>query len=172
MRIIIAEPPQPDALQDGLRPGAPLAARYVVELAGKFDVAQRRAPRQQVEFLKHHGAARIRLAHRHAVDANLADERLDEPVDDAQQGRLAAARGTEQRDDLPIRYGEGDILKYRQEIALVPFAREAVADIVDLDHLCAACQGATLRSSRRSSEFKMMPAAARMTTPTKIIEVS
>ena len=45
-------------------------------------------------------------------------------------------------------------------------------DALDLDHPAAPVQGATRRSSARRPAFIATPAAARMTTPTKIIEVS
>src|SRR5208337_43153 len=123
------EPEQDEQLVDPLLD----ARRVPVEQMGDgCNVARHRPMRKQAVALNDIAYAAPQLLARDrpgvaALDEDRAAGRLDEPVDHAQHGRLAAARGPYQRDDRAALYRERQALDggVRAEIA---------ADVVDLDH--------------------------------------
>ena len=106
---------------DVLALGLGLAAQFEAE----GDVAQHRRPGHQREILEHEGALRSRRADRLAVDRDRAGVGLDQPGDDLEQRRLAAAARAEQAGQLAARKVEVDAAQ-RLDVAV---------DLADAAHL-------------------------------------
>src|SRR5262249_13176894 len=70
-----------------------------------------REPREQRVGLEHHAAIAARPVDRPAVERHRAGRGLGEAGDDAQQGRLAAARGPEDADEVVVGDAEIDRLE-------------------------------------------------------------
>jgi hypothetical protein len=85
--------------------------------------------------LEDDGDAARRADHLLPLDANLPLARIDETVDRAQQRRLAAAAGADDRDDLALADLEVDVLEHAQRA-------ELLRDAVDLDAPSVAVGGA------------------------------
>jgi hypothetical protein len=98
------------------------------------DVLERGAVRKQVEALEHHrdlGAHRADLplgaVHARSVHPDLAAVVGFEPVDAAQERRLARAGRPDDADHLTLRHPRGDALEHRHR-------PEMLADAVEFDH--------------------------------------
>jgi hypothetical protein len=90
---------QPHQLQQLLRPREPLAPRHAADAQAVGDVLGHAQVREERVGLEHH--AHVAAVHRHARQVALAEEqptggRRLEAGDDAQQRRLAAARGPDE----------------------------------------------------------------------------
>src|SRR5262249_46295929 len=98
------------------------------------DIGERSHVRIEVELLEDHRAGtanlgkRCAVAHRFAVDTNVAAVEPLEPVDAANESALAGAAWTDNRDDLAI--GESG-----RDVAENVDLAEGFDDAVDLDHL-------------------------------------
>ncbi|ORE91266.1 phenol hydroxylase [Aurantimonas sp. 22II-16-19i] len=90
----------------GLRDLAHLEAEADVPRDGKV-----RVERVGLEDHRDVAVLRMHLAHRAAVDADVAAARLDQPGDDVEEGRLAAARRPEQDEELAARKVDVDALQ-------------------------------------------------------------
>src|SRR5439155_27002624 len=109
--------------------------RLLLHIEWPFDdVLERRAMRKQVEALEHHrhlrpdGNDRAGVAvDAGALDADVAAILAFEPVDTAQNGRLAGARGADDADDLALRNQCGDSLEHLD-------LAKALVDVLELDH--------------------------------------
>ena len=95
-------PFRPDQLEQLARRRLGAAGAAHRHLQRQLDVGQRRAPGQERRILEHEAdvAAQARGLGRGAEDADLAVVGRDQVGDDAQEGRLAAARRAEQRQEL------------------------------------------------------------------------
>src|SRR6266508_6854520 len=105
------------------------------------------------------GAARRLPVHRH-----VAGRRLDDVADDAQQGRLAAARGADQRHEVAARDVELDVLQGCH--ARAPEGLREIADRDDGLGVHATCSGArrtTSFSTTTTLRKKKMPRQAAIT---------
>src|SRR5207244_778996 len=72
-----------------------------LHLEPEAHVAERGTPRKQLgEVLEHHAAVEAMTADRLAADADLARGRGEKAGDDVEQGRLSAARGTDDAQEL------------------------------------------------------------------------
>ena len=76
--------------------------RDAAQLQPEGDVAHHGRPRHQREVLEDEGALGPGAGHGRAADQDLAAGRRHQPGDDLEQCGLAAARGTEQRRQLPF----------------------------------------------------------------------
>jgi hypothetical protein len=81
-------------------PGQALGRGQAPDLEAERDVLANRPPREERVLLEHDGGER--LARPHPVEGHASLGRRLEPRDDLEQGRLAAPRGTEDRDELAV----------------------------------------------------------------------
>jgi hypothetical protein len=73
------------------------------------EISWRRAPGHQQVFLQHEGDVRIRTADEGARHPDSARARRGETCTEIEQGAFAAARRTDQRHHLSLRYVECDL---------------------------------------------------------------
>ena len=74
--------------------------RHFLQFEAEFDIVLHGAPRQQPELLKHHGAIGAGAADRPAVHEHLAGIRLGQAQQHVEEGALAAAGRTDDRQEL------------------------------------------------------------------------
>ena len=119
-RVLGLEAGQADALEvlegDASRPGLVEA----MDLERQADVGEHGAPRKQRRRLEHIavGAGEASVARRKTVHAHAARRDLLEVGDHAQQRRLAAARGTDQGNELAFLDRQADIGQRRDGVLL------------------------------------------------------
>ena len=116
----------------GDRAAVAVSDRAPRDLEGQRHVAEHVPPREEARVLEHdaHLAATTGVAGAHAVDLDQAIGRLVDIGDEAEQGRLAAAGGPDDRDELAGRDGERDVLEGRERPAVEV---EALGDALDQD---------------------------------------
>ena len=107
-----------------------LLARQLPLAGAETDVLSHRHPREQRIVLEYHAAVAAGAGHRLALHCDLAGGRLLETGDDAQQGRLAAARGADQADELAVADRQVDAGK-GVDVAIADL--EALGDAADRD---------------------------------------
>ncbi len=110
---------------------AALRGRRAFQLEAELDVALHRQPGEQRVALEHHAALGRGAGDRPAVEGDDALGRLGEAGDQAQQGRLAAARGADDHRQLALGDRERDVLERGDRLAPAPL--EAHRDAVDLE---------------------------------------
>src|SRR6185437_4175894 len=88
-------------------------------------------PRKQTEMLEDHGDAGGRLGDELGADAHLADIERDQAVDAAQKRGLAAARRTDDGDDLARTDVEVDITEHLERSVVLAEAVDANAWLAD-----------------------------------------
>ena len=90
------------------------------DLARDFDIASRRQRRQQIELLKHKANLRLtqdrtprigQLRKIDAIDQDAARGRTRQPPKDVEERRFAAARGSDDADELARRNGKDTSLR-------------------------------------------------------------
>ena len=141
IRIRLLEAGEPDEL-DVLRDrSADVLPRRPGEPEPVRDVLVHRLPREEAEVLEDDRDAAGRRRHRGAVDPHLARGRQHQPVDAAQQRRLAAAARPDDRHDLALADRHVDVLEDAQRA-------EALRETLDLDPRAAG--PALLADPRRS----------------------
>src|SRR5947208_16868969 len=94
------EPGQADELDELLRPLGRLALVLTLDLESEDHVVHDRSPGEEGVLLKDKGAVEARTDDRVTVDQDLATARLDQPINDSQQRRLATAGGADNRDEV------------------------------------------------------------------------
>ena len=82
-------------------------------LQRQHDVFARRHPREQTVILKDHAAVQPRAADWAPVDRDPSPRRPLQPRQQAQERALAAARLSQQADELPRRHGKVDVFQYQ-----------------------------------------------------------
>src|SRR5262249_16361812 len=107
----VLEAVEPNQVDEGLRPPVTFVAREPHPLQAVEDVAAHRLPRKQREMLKDDAAIRARRADRLALEEDLAGFRGGEAADEAEQGQLATAGGSEQRDEFTPPHVERHVLE-------------------------------------------------------------
>src|SRR5260370_19803666 len=118
-RRVVGAIGQPDPFQRGAAQSVGLGARLARHLAqGERHVAKRRHVRIEVEVLEHHadplaGMVDVgsRIEHVDAVDRHRAGARFFQPVETAQQRRLAPARGPDDEHQLALGHFQVDALQ-------------------------------------------------------------
>src|SRR5689334_7741182 len=126
---------QPDLGQQRAAALQRLGARLLLHIDGALDdVLECCAVRKQVKALEHHRDLgpdrhdRRRIAiDAGAFDADVAAVVALEPVDTAQNGRLAGTRGTDDADDLALGNRRRDSLEHLD-------LAKALVDVLELDH--------------------------------------
>src|SRR4030095_12291896 len=83
----------------------------------EHDIALEVEPGKERRLLEDEDALAVRLPPRLIVDANLARLRTLEAREDAQEGGLAAAGGTDHRDEFPVGHREAEIVEHRHRAA-------------------------------------------------------
>ena len=112
-RITVAEPFKAEARQPLVGGAQRLRALHAAKTEAERDVVARGAPRQQRVVLEQDadlGLRKFRLHH--------AGERLLQPHDDAQQARLAGARGSDQTHELTAADLKACAFKHRLAAAI------------------------------------------------------
>src|SRR5262245_20213705 len=99
--IVVLEPPEPDPAQVLEGPGASGLPQHLLQLEGDLHVGQGRAPWQEVVVLGDVANARVDALHCAPVVEDLTLGRRREPGEHVEDGRLAAPRGPDQREELP-----------------------------------------------------------------------
>ena len=105
-RVALLEAVEADDLDVAHRPLDALALAHALDLERECDVVEHRAPGKRRLVLKHHADGGMRTTHRFSVDHDAACRHLGEPADDVEDGRLAATRWSDQRDDIALRDAE------------------------------------------------------------------
>ena len=104
------------------------AAEHLVHRDG--DVAVDGQPRQQRVVLEHDGTVGARVVDHLAFEEDLAAGRLQQAAQDVEQGRLAASRMADQRDELALLDAQVHVAQhFRRHLA----AAEAHADLFELE---------------------------------------
>ena len=109
-RIFVAEAGEPDLRKQrfdavaefALALGAILSAERRNDLERQHDVVEERQPWQQRRILERHPDAHRLGAHLAAGDIDVAGRRADQSGDELEDGRLAAARGPDKRDEIAL----------------------------------------------------------------------
>src|SRR6185437_448911 len=127
-----------------------LIGRHALEFEAEFDVVLDGAPRQQPEFLKHHGAVAARAGDALAVHQHVARIRFGQAEQNIEEGALAAAGRPDDREELAL-------LDIDIEIAQRPHRHpiwrpEGQADIAALD-----VTGHARAPTRRQAYRPIMP---------------
>ena len=156
--------------------GAVLGVRG--QLAAELDVLHHRHPRVEAVVLEHHGAVDVRALDRLAVHQQFpAGVRL-QPADGAQQRALAAARGTDEGDELVGRDVEVDVFQRVQRRAVEALEQLADADLgrrggwrVHGDQPFRYSQGKALRCAKRNSWSVSSPMRPMTMIPAKMVSV-
>src|SRR5579864_4697152 len=119
---------EPDEIEQGAaaRFALKLSAAAEAQLHGEHDIAEGGAPRHEARRLKDVGDPVPSLRWRPTVDANLAFCRRQKAADQAQAGRLAAARGAENAKKLAAPHREIERL-------IDALARELDRDLLESD---------------------------------------
>src|SRR3954447_10662591 len=91
-----------------------LALQDALRLQPERDVVPDCAPGKQGRILEHDNARRVRSRDARLVLAQRSGPGLVEACDEAQQRGLAAAGGTEQRNELARLDGDADVAEHRQ----------------------------------------------------------
>ncbi len=99
---------------------------------GKCDVAEHVEPRQQRRLLENDADFVPRLRHRHPENLNTAGRRANQPGDQPQQSRFAAAGRPEHGDELMPANIEGQTIERDDRVAIG--TGKALADIGEADH--------------------------------------
>ena len=148
-----------------------LAALLLVGLAhaafaqAEADVLRHREPGKERVALEHHAAVGARAIDALAVEQHLAGGRKVEPRDDAQQRRLAAARGAEDGDEVVLAHLEVD---GQQRLRALPLgAGEDARDALD-GKLVVRHHSAAHAKRRRLSALKAKSDTRPMTPITMI----
>src|SRR5437764_11810193 len=114
-------------LQRCARASSPIRVRYGARFEGEFDVADRRAPRQQPVILKHvtDRTPVVECFARRAADTNLPAVGFKDTGNNIEERALAGAGCAEQANDRLLADREIDFSQYLQRLARV---RKAFAD--------------------------------------------
>src|SRR5215472_1408724 len=127
-RIVVLAACETDQIDKGKIPLTAYVAREPHPLQAVEDVGAHRLPRKQREMLKDDAAIGTRRADRLALDEYLAGFRGEKAADEIEQRRLAAAGGSEQRDEFTHAHVERHVLEREHR----PPARWAIA----MAHAC------------------------------------
>ena len=127
---MILERQQSGEIEQRAGRGVSLALLDACHLQAELDILANRQPGEQRVLLEHDAAVRARFGDRLAVEPGLAKRRLDETGDDAEQGRLAATRRPDQRDEFARLYVERHAFD-GHDLAVVCAERDAHVANVD-----------------------------------------
>src|SRR5690606_23705553 len=127
MRKGFGEITQADRAQKCSGTSRTFAARQALELQDELDIRRHRQPGQEAGGLKNHGEIGPRFRG-NTLHANFAFVSRDEPVDEAEQSRLAAAAGADEADE----FSRIDVKRNVLEGADLPLL-ERLADIAERD---------------------------------------
>ncbi len=123
--------------------------------AGKLqrvrDVGRRRSPGEESWFLEHEADARVGAADRLAVERDRPRPGPQQTGDDAQEGRLAAPVGPDERDDPATRHVQVEAVEDPQRGGVVIARRERQVDAGDVDRAATGRGHAGLPAIDRSS---------------------
>src|SRR5213080_1909001 len=92
---------QPNQIEVALRRRVALIAWPAAALQTVFHIVDHAHPREHAVLLEHHAAVRPGTGDRPSVNFDAAAALVQQPADDLQQRGLAAARRTQQADELP-----------------------------------------------------------------------
>src|SRR5215831_15276669 len=111
-RIFLGEAGKPERPQQLAGGPAATLGRYPLELEAELDVLERGPPREEAGLLEHgRHPPRIRPGHRLAVDPETSLIGCDKSAEHAEQGRLAAAGGPDERAERALLDRERDVLE-------------------------------------------------------------
>ena len=113
-RISFLETVKPDLVDINSRLFLARLGRHPLRLQTEFDIGLDRQPRHQCERLEHQRAFEIDAVDLASVVQHLSRSRRDQPVDDAQHGRLAATRRANDCDQFALLHAEADILEHAE----------------------------------------------------------
>src|SRR5262249_15638768 len=147
MRIMLGEAGKTDELDE--RSGAAaevVLGRAALELEPIADVALDRVPGEERVLLEHHGAIGTGRSDQLAVDADFAAVGFGQTVDSIQEGRLAAAAGADDGNELAFEDGEVDAVQHLK-LSLHPLVVITQPDV-------ASFQFGTVRCVHRSIQLR------------------
>ena len=131
VRVMVLEAGQPDHVDEPLAGFAPCVALHAPQLEAELDVAHHRPPRQQTELLEHHGAVLAGSGDGIAVDRHLARVGRDQPEQDVEERALAAARRTDDGNELAFLDDDVETVERGDRCAVR--RRERELDLLGLD---------------------------------------
>ena len=100
MRVMTLESSKPDHLDEALRSASTGGGGNPFQFETELDVGRYGAPRQQPELLEHHGAIGAGTGDGAAVDCEIAGIGLDQAEQNVEERALAAARWSDDREEL------------------------------------------------------------------------
>ncbi len=109
MRVVVAELGQPDLAHPFFGKAIGLVAAGAAEQRPRRHVVQHGAPREDRVGLEHEADARIDAGHSVAHQPHLAGARLEQAGDQAQRGRFAASRRSDDGDELALAHAHGEV---------------------------------------------------------------
>ena len=115
VRVVIGKTGEADQFDQGQRPLPALGlGEPALQVETVHHVFAHGAPGKQAVVLKHHGPVGPRSAHRPSVDQDLAGCHPDEAIDRVEESRLAAARRSDDGDELAVEYLEVEVAQNRE----------------------------------------------------------
>jgi hypothetical protein len=124
---------QADERQQPLRPLESFRFRHRGRIERERDVLDRGEPGKRRLLLEDHADVVVRAVDRVAVDQHAALVTVDEPPDDVEERRLAAAARPDERNEAPFRHVERDALERRHGALR---RDESLRDTIDCKHFC------------------------------------
>src|SRR5580693_3141097 len=140
--------------------GVTFLCRYPLQFEAKLDIVLHGAPRQQAEFLKHHGAIAAGPTDRLAAHEHLAGIRPRQPEQHVEERAFAAARRPDDREELALLYVDVEPAQRPHRRAI--WRPKGQSDVAALD--VARHAGSPTRPPENPSSMAHMIA---QTTPTR-----
>ena len=151
-REILAHFGEPHELQQRGGPRAPLGSRDALRFVGKGHVRPYAAPRQEraAVILEHDRALARRAAHRLPGGEDLARGWRQQPGEEPQQGRLAAARWADDAQEFAL--GDGDVDAVEHQLRTEPHAQTA-----GLERRCRRVLRVPREGEGQSAGWRLIP---------------
>src|SRR2546422_9886940 len=119
MWIVILEARQPSHV-DELR-GAMPSYRELnpFEFQAQLDVRENRPPRQQAEFLKHHGSILTRAGDPRPIELHQPCVRFNQPQENIEERAFSASRRADNADEFPLAHLEREIVEGSDRLSIL-----------------------------------------------------
>ncbi|MNN47884.1 hypothetical protein D3C81_1623260 [compost metagenome] len=148
MGVARAEAVQPHQVEVFAGPLAAFGLADAADLQAHLDVLQHGAPGEQGIALEHHALVSVDALQRLAIDVDAAAALVGQAGEDAEEGRLAAARGAEHREELALTDFQVEVLQGDHPFGLAALVLRAELHAQVARHDLAA-HAAHLRPSGR-----------------------
>jgi hypothetical protein len=135
MRVVFFETTQADCLDEVLADRTPLVSGLVSNLQSELDIFPDIAPGEKPIVLKNHAAVLARTFNELSFLTHFAVVRLDEPGDDAKQGRFSATTWADKTNELIFGDVQAHVVQNQQLlVGLLRVFNEDLRQICDFQH--------------------------------------